>query len=237
MVFVALAQTQSIKGNIELNLATHVKCIEDAASNGAAAIFFPELSLTGYEPELAGSLALDFKDSRLNMLQELSDENDITIGIGAPTRHPEGVRISMIIFKPEQTRTIYSKQWLHEDELPYFVPGNQPVIIQLGDVRVALAICYEALRPEHFELVRPLNPTVYLASVAKHEPGVKEAHHYLQQLAKTNAIQVLFCNAMGPSDNFVSAGRSAVWTATGDLSFKMRSDEWKNKIMLVPVTP
>jgi hypothetical protein len=42
---------------------------------------------------------------------------------------------------------------------------------------------------------------------------------------------------MGPSDNFVSAGQSAVWTAKGELSFKMRPDEWKNKLVLAPIKP
>ncbi|EAV1697402.1 hypothetical protein H8Q20_004914 [Salmonella enterica] len=46
--------------------------IESAVSAGVNLIFFPELSLTGYEPEMAKDLALA-DESSLSPLQVLSD--------------------------------------------------------------------------------------------------------------------------------------------------------------------
>ncbi|EDY2871511.1 hypothetical protein GT148_004193 [Salmonella enterica] len=49
--------------------------IESAVSAGVNLIFFPELSLTGYEPEMAKDLALA-DESSLSPLQVLSDRYD-----------------------------------------------------------------------------------------------------------------------------------------------------------------
>ena len=50
---ICIAQTKPVKGNISSNIEAHIGFIERALTFGTEAIFFPELSLTGYEPELA----------------------------------------------------------------------------------------------------------------------------------------------------------------------------------------
>lgn len=48
------AQIASIPGEIGKNISKHLDVIRLAASKGADVLVFPELSLTGYEPGLAG---------------------------------------------------------------------------------------------------------------------------------------------------------------------------------------
>lgn len=50
---ICVAQTRSVAGNIERNVARHREFVETAVSHRANLIIFPELSLTGYEPTLA----------------------------------------------------------------------------------------------------------------------------------------------------------------------------------------
>ena len=50
---ICAAQTRPVKGNIQQNIENHKKLINLAVVNGADIIIFPELSITGYEPELA----------------------------------------------------------------------------------------------------------------------------------------------------------------------------------------
>src|SRR4051812_34378233 len=111
---ICIAQTRAVKGDIEANLVNHKKVIELSASHGAKMIIFPELSLTGYEPELAYALATN-KDEQLNELQQASDEKNIMIGAGIPVRSGKDVLIGMIIFRPLQPRQTYFKQYLHPD--------------------------------------------------------------------------------------------------------------------------
>src|SRR6218665_3393965 len=110
---ICVAQTRSIKGNVLKNIENHLKFIELAIAFRADLIIFPELSLTGYEPELAVQLASDADDARLQVFQEISDKNQVTIGVGMPIKSPAGIRIGMIIFQPEQDRLVYAKQYLH----------------------------------------------------------------------------------------------------------------------------
>lgn len=75
---IAIAQTRTIKGNISANIEAHKKFIDLALTLNAEAVFFPELSLTGYEPELANELAKNQNDSRLDTFQNISDKDNST---------------------------------------------------------------------------------------------------------------------------------------------------------------
>ncbi len=72
---ICVAQIQSFKGNIKKNIDAHKKLIELAISQNADFIAFPELSITGYEPELAENLSIYQDDSVLDDFQEISDIN------------------------------------------------------------------------------------------------------------------------------------------------------------------
>lgn len=214
---ICIAQTKSVKGNVAANIEKHLKFIELALSCNADALFFPELSLTAYEPELAIKLATDQNDQRLAVFQERSDTNNILIGLGLPTVAASKTRISMIIFEPNHPRQTYSKQQLHADELPYFETGEGQVLIKANAKTIAPAICYESLQSTHVEDAFKLGADVYLASVAKPANGVVKAFNHYPTIAKQYAMPVLMANSIGYCDNFLSVGHSAVWTKEGKL--------------------
>jgi len=68
---VAVAQIEAINGNIEKNIENHLKWIKQAIQNNADMIVFPELSLSGYEPNLAESLATNQDDTRLDEIMNV----------------------------------------------------------------------------------------------------------------------------------------------------------------------
>lgn len=214
---ICIAQTKPIKGNVSANIEAHIRFIELALNLNSEAIFFPELSLTGYEPELAKKLATNQNDNRLNIFQETSDKNNIIIGLGLPTETESKIRISMIIFEPNKPRQTYSKQQLHSDEFPYFENGVRQVIIKTNDKNIAPAICYESLQPAHSENAVKLGADVYLASVAKAANGVEKAFDHYPRVAKQYGMPVLMANCVGFCDDFLSVGKSAVWTKEGEL--------------------
>jgi len=61
-----LHRLRPLKGDIQSNIKNHKILIDLAVYNGADTIIFPELSLTGYEPELAKKLATTPDDSRFD---------------------------------------------------------------------------------------------------------------------------------------------------------------------------
>ena len=227
---ICLAQTKAIKGNIKSNIANHKKWIDIAIFNKADLIIFPELSLTGYEPELAKDLATDQNDSRLEESQKISDKNNITIGAGLPIKTDQGISISILFFQPNLPRIIYSKQILHSDELPYFIQGNGQLILNIKNMNVAPAICYESLQHQHSEKAVQLGAELYVASVAKSQKGVEKAFKHFPEIAKKSGIPVLMCNCVGFCDNFESAGQTSVWDENGVLIGQLNNE---NEGMLI----
>ena len=214
---ISVAQTRPVTGDVQQNIIRHQRFIEQAAASGADLIVFPELSLTGYEPTLAQELALNPEDDRLHVFQTLAISHKLTIGIGAPTRHPTGVCISLIIFRPDKSRHVYSKQHLHPDEEAFFVSGGiTGNLIGEGD-NVALAICYELSVPEHAAQAFAHGATSYIASVAKSARGVDLAAQRLAEIARRYAMTVVMANAIGPADGGECAGQTAVWNTLGCL--------------------
>ncbi len=214
---IGIVQARPLKGNVSANIEAHRKLIDSALTYKADAIFFPELSLTGYEPALANELATHQDDDRLDIFQQICDKYTLIIGIGLPTRSATNPRISMVIFRPHQARQTYSKQQLHSDELPYFEAGKGQVIIESAMAKIAPAICYESLQPSHASNAFDLGANIYVASVAKSANGVEKAFQHFPVIAKQYAMPVLMANCVGFCDNFLSVGRSAVWSKEGRL--------------------
>lgn len=190
---------------------------ESAVLHGAAMIIFPELSLTGYEPELANDLAVNINDERLNILQQLSDEKNIIIGAGIPIKSDEGILISMLIFQPHQLRQTYYKQYLHADEEPYFINGREQKVLEDLNEKIAFAICYEISVREHAKQAYRNGAKIYIASVAKTVSGMEKAIDTLPATAKEYSMTVLLSNCVGECEGKEAGGRSSAWNNKGML--------------------
>ncbi len=214
---ICIAQTKSEKGNIQRNIENHLEFVERAIKLKADLIIFPELSITNYEPDLAKELATGIESNIFNPFQETSNENEITIGIGMPTKATDGINISMLIFQPNTERTFYSKQMLHSDELPYFACGKNQTFLTINGVKIGLGICYETLQREHFLNAKNQNIDIYIASVAKPKGGIEKAYNHFPKIANEFNTPILMSNCVGHCDNFMSVGQSAVWNKKGEL--------------------
>jgi len=222
---IAIVQTQPFRGNVSLNIERHKVLINQAAQSGAQALFFPELSLTGYEPPLAAQLATGVDDEQFNELQQLSDQHQLLIGAGMPVHGTSGIHITMLLFQPHAPRKAYSKQYLHADELPYFVPGNTPGLLEINGVAIALAICYEISIPAHAAAARQSGAQVYIASVAKTVSVVEKAIVQLSHTAAQHGMYVMMANAIGPCDDGICGGRSSIWNKEGKLISQLTDTE------------
>ncbi|MBV6643875.1 MAG: carbon-nitrogen hydrolase family protein [Cyclobacteriaceae bacterium] len=222
---ICLAQTRSVPGRVDVNLQIHLQAIKKGIQQQADLIVFPELSLTGYEPVLAGDLALSLDDPRLDCIQALSDENQTCIGLGAPIKHEEGTSIGMIIFQPHQSRWLYEKKYLHPDEVPFFIEGKKQPKLVIYETTIALAICYELSIKDHLLHAFATGSDLYLASVAKTQQGIEQAQVQLSQTAQQHTCLVLMVNAVGPADGVICAGQSTIWNSDGGKMCQLSSDQ------------
>ncbi len=214
---ICVAQTRPIKGNIQSNIDNHKELIDLAISSGANMIVFPELSITGYEPELANELATHKDDNRFDDFQKISDAKQIAIGVGVPIRTPTGIYISLVIFQPQKARQLYSKQYLHSDEEPFFVSGPNTTGLINIETNIALAICYELSVPQHSEDAFKNGAEVYVASVVKSVGGVEKAIQNLSNIAKKYVMTVLMANCIGECDGYECGGKTSIWNNKGTL--------------------
>lgn len=212
---IAITQTRPIWGDIAHNFKEHKKLIHQAYEQGADLIVFPELALTGYGREGIEPFAFSGYEQELKKLQEISDNLNIVICEGLPVKDADRVSISMMIFQPNSDALTYHKRYLFDTEKDYFQPGIDQVVLHLQQRVIAPAICYESSLSEHLEECLALDATIYLSSVAKDQKGIEKTAAYYPKIANNHGIHVVLCNSVGPQDDFVAAGQSAVWDTTG----------------------
>ena len=163
---IATAQIRSFDQNTDANIQTHLRMIDLAAQQNVELILFPEMSLTGYERELADALSFSENDSRVAAFREKSVEHKMLIVAGAPIKINSQLHIGSFIFLPDGSLTIYTKQFLHDGEEKYFTPNSSfnPLIAFNGE-RISLAICADISNPRHPETASLNKTTLYIASI------------------------------------------------------------------------
>jgi predicted amidohydrolase len=239
---IGLVQTRPVKGDVAANVADAQHWASVAVKQGVGLLVFPELSMTGYEPSLARELAMTMEDERFAGLQRVSDRYGMLIGVGAPILEGAalgdggtvsagegaaggGVQIGMVIFRPDESRLVYAKQYLHDDEVPFFVPGREQLFLSFTDHKIAFAICYELSVPEHSANAYSHRADIYLASAAKTKAGMEKTMGILSGIACTYSMTVLLANAVGDSEDGVCAGGSAVVNNKGEVLGALGEDE------------
>ncbi len=212
----AVAQTASVRGDVEGNVATHMRFVEAAAKHGARLIVFPELSITGYEPDIAATHTLTPEDPRLKLLRDAAKKYTMTIVAGAPYRSPKDLHIAAFVIQPDGAR-VYTKHHLHSGEERFFVAGTMGLQIGLDGERVSFAVCADTTHPTHAEAAARAGATVYAAGVFITPTGIEADSTQLMGYAKKHRMVVLMANYAAPSGGFPTAGKSAIWDERGEM--------------------
>ncbi|ABC28870.1 predicted amidohydrolase [Hahella chejuensis KCTC 2396] len=215
---IAAAQFGPVRGDVEENTRRHLQLIAAAVAEGANVVIFPELSLTGYEPDLARELAFTDADSRWAPFQAVAREQGVTLMVGAPVRMEEGEpQVGLFVISPETPVFHYSKMHLHPGEDQHFAPGAGEKVFELQGVALGLAICADTGVATHARNTAAAGAAAYLSSVLITAGGYDEDTAKLQDYAQTHGMCVIMANFSGPSGGWEPIGKSAVWSPGGDL--------------------
>lgn len=227
---IGAAQTTAQPGDVEANLAEHLRLIRAAAAQGAALLVFPELSLTGYELELASKLAFAETDARLAPLQALARAHDITLVVGAPVRIAGRLHIGAFIVAPERALTLYTKQHLGAfpasvnpgglvppPEPSIFEKGASDPLFELERFTAAVAICADTGHAVHAQAAAARGANLYCASMFFTPPEIAAEHARLQGYAALHGMTVVAANYGGSTGNLAAGGHSAIWSSDGAL--------------------
>ncbi|QUM76913.1 carbon-nitrogen hydrolase family protein [Moritella sp. 24] len=220
-----LVQLPVVKGSIEQNFKTHQKYIELAAQNGADIVVFPELSLTGYEPQLASKLAVNIDSPVVKLLSAVAKKNDILIVSGCPIQNSHSRPfIGSIISYPTGHTDFYRKQHLHTGEAEFFDVGTAHYFIHYQSQVIALAICADFSNSNHPAKAKAAGASVYLSSVLVSDNGFDVDCTLLQHYASEHNLAVLMSNHNGRTGSWKGCGKSRAWDRRGRLSIASHDD-------------
>lgn len=230
----AAAQTIPKRGDVDANLDAHLRLIHAAAERGARVIVFPELSLTGYELDLAGELAFTERDRRLAPLVDAASTCGMTVIAGAPVRHDTRLYIGAFIVSPHGSVDLYTKQRLGAfppdvnpggpvppAEATVFAAGNLDPLLRFDGHTAAVAICADIGRPSHSAHAADRGATTYLAGMFVIPQDIEADTTRLASYASRHRMTVVFANYGGPSGGLPSAGCSAIWSDRGQLLMRL----------------
>jgi predicted amidohydrolase len=218
-LIIAAAQSISIAGDLAANIVWHQRFMQLAAEQGVQLLVFPELSLTGYERELAAELAIAPDAEVLQPLRDFAREIGVTTVVGMPILLSEDspVLIGALVLGADGSLGIYSKQHLHPGEEVAFAPGTGGSTLIIGADTVALAVCADFSHASLAAAAAQQGADLYAAGVLITENGYAPDTELLQGYASAHSMTVLMANHGGATGGWESAGRSAIWASDGSL--------------------
>ncbi len=215
---IAAAQVASVRGDIDRNIATHAAAIVAAAGQAVSVIVFPELSLAGYEPDLAAELAMTADDSRLAPLVELARRHCIAVVAGAPLRNGTAKPfIGAIVISTDGIVKTYRKMHLGTTEKPYFVAGDAPLALEVAGHTLGVAICADTSQRSHPQTYAERGADIYAAGVLLTAEWYGADSPRLADYAAQFRILTVMTNHAASIGTHVSVGKSAIWAPGGQL--------------------
>lgn len=215
----AVAQIAVKKGGIATNIREHLRVIQQASAHKVSYLVFPELSLTGYEPELAEGLALQEDDNRLELFKGAAVLHQMYLVVGAPLKsHGEGngkPYIGALIFTPAGDAISYRKMNLHPGEDEYFQAGNDLQLLNINKIKVANAICADMNSETHVQHYAVLGADIYVAGVLITESGYPADTAKMSADAEQYNMLVAMANYYQPTGGWHPTGQSGIWTTEG----------------------
>lgn len=221
---VVMAQLNLRVGDVHGNAERIIEAACTAREQWQAdVIVFPELSLCGYPPEdllLRSSMQLRIEQA----LQRVQEQvHGIYLVIGYPWLEEEARYNACAVIADGQLLARYYKQKLPNyrvfDEKRYFDAGNQPCVLDIKGVSVALTICEDIWFAEPMAQARDAGAQVMLSLNASpfHLDKQREREEILAERAREGGMPIIYVNQVGGQDELVFDGGSCVVDATGQV--------------------
>lgn len=219
---VALCQRDSTVGDVKANLTQALRDLDEVGPSSEL-VLFPELFLTGYNAgDAHHELALDLDGPVLDELVQAAQDHDTTVIVGGP-RNSETrglIHNSAFVLTPDGQRHAYDKVHLPTfnvfEEGLHFAPGDRGLIVDVGDVRLGVAICYDMFFPEITKDLAQRGADVLATISASPVTSTPYFDTVLPARALETTSYVLYCNLAGVQDELSFGGGSQAISPLGD---------------------
>ncbi|MEZ5494157.1 MAG: NAD+ synthase [Pseudomonadales bacterium] len=220
-ISVTLAQINPVVGDIPGNTRRVLDGIAAAREQGARAIVFPELVLTGYPPEdllLRPSLQQRIETALREVAQAAVE---MYVIVGYPCEIDGHLFNAAGVFFNGKKMAEYCKQALPNyrvfDEKRYFAAGDKTCVFDLDGVPTALLICEDIWQKHPAQQAKQAGAALLLVLNASpfHVDKQHEREALLAARTQETALPILYCNAVGGQDELVFDGGSCAVASDG----------------------
>src|SRR5712691_6522408 len=146
----ALAQIDSVVGDLDGNRDRILTRLEQARQAGAELVLFPELAVTGYPPEDLLLRPGFIKAADSSLRQIAAETTGIAALVGVP-QYAGDLYNACAVCAEGQVKAVYRKRFLPNygvfDEERYFASGHDLVLLRLGEALVGVTICEDMWQP------------------------------------------------------------------------------------------
>jgi NAD+ synthase (glutamine-hydrolysing) len=237
----ALAQINSVVGDIDGNAASVVDWLGQARAANSDLVLFPELVVTGYPPEDLLLRPGFVRAARRAVDAIAKAAHGITVLVGAPHLDTDLFNACFVLAHGE-VRAIYKKQYLPNygvfDEDRYFAAGRELYLLRLGDVVVGPTICEDVWQPGPPATDLALAGAQLVANISAspfHVGKDREREEMLKVRATDNSCFVALCNAVGGQDELIFDGHSVVIDDEGEVL--ARAAGFEEELLVVDIDP
>jgi NAD+ synthase (glutamine-hydrolysing) len=223
---IALAQINTIVGDLEGNADTIIRYAWDARRAHADLAIFPELAICGYPPEDL-LFREGFVDGCRQQLQRIAAAcGDIDLIVGFPRREGYILYNSAALLRGGEIGLVYDKRILPNygvfDEKRYFQPGSGNALFEVAGRRLGIAVCEDIWNAEPVadtvqagaELILNINASPF------HVGKADERRNALRKRCRENHVPIVYVNCIGGQDELVFDGASMTVDRDGAVAYQ-----------------
>jgi NAD+ synthase (glutamine-hydrolysing) len=224
-VRIALGQFNATVGDLDGNAERMRGLWEQAVDAGVDLLAFPELAVCGYPPEDLVFKKHFLEHNRLVIEKLAADCHRAAIVVGFAENHQGQNYNSAAVLQAGRITKIYRKAVLPNygvfDERRYFEPGNEPVVIDMAGLKIALTICEDIwnlnwLR-DFLKNVGQIDVILNISASPFYIGKINKRKQLVGDCAKQFKCAVSYCNLVGGQDELVFDGRSMFAGSVGNV--------------------
>jgi NAD+ synthase (glutamine-hydrolysing) len=240
-VRLALAQINTVVGDLDGNRARILAALEEVRGEDADLVLFPELAVTGYPPEDLLLRPAFVRAAKASMREIAAACTDVVALVGTPW-FDRDLFNACAVCSDGEIKAVYRKRFLPNygvfDEDRYFAPGRELVLLRLGGTLLGPTVCEDIWQPgppatdlalAGAELLVNLSASPY------HVGKAEDREEMLVTRARDNSAFLAFCNAVGGQDELLFDGHSVVLDDEGEVL--ARAPGFEEALLVVDVDP
>jgi predicted amidohydrolase len=219
-----LAQLAPEPNDPAANVATVVRVLQDHPAADLAV--FPELFISGYDPQAADALAVPAGDAVLAPIADAARAHRTSVLVGFAEQYGGQVANSVMCIAPDGSWAgCYRKTHLFgADEHECFQAGTELIVADLGGVDVGPLVCFDMEFPEPARALARAGASLLVTVAANMEPY--GADHALAARARAldNRCPHIYVNRVGEQAGHNFVGGSLVAGSSGELVTRLGRD-------------